>query len=29
VRERLSDRQIHDYTVLMVQAILATIPAEP
>ncbi|HEX8360212.1 MAG TPA: hypothetical protein VF613_08895 [Longimicrobium sp.] len=28
-RERLSDRQIHDYTVLMVQAVLATLPAEP
>jgi hypothetical protein len=29
VRDRLSDRQIHDYTVLMVQAILATLPSEP
>jgi len=28
IRGRLSDRQIHDYTVLVVQAILATLPAE-
>jgi hypothetical protein len=29
LRGRLSDRQIHDYTVLLVQAILAALPAEP